>query len=167
MFVSQKKGGTLCGTNPSPTVTRERLLRFTPFFCKSLSLLNLHLLGGTPQNWDHTYAVKDRSYLHFLTMAEARDFHCYSHASENLGTGPPRATTRQYVLSFKSRLIKDTKANASRLRCRNITLSVLFWSGSTKATDTLPSHLARSKTKNYHRNGTNKTDSSRSLTQNA
>ena len=34
-------------------------------------------------------------------MAEARDFHCYSHVLENLGKDPFRVIMRLYVWLFK------------------------------------------------------------------
>ena len=59
MSVSQKKGGSMCGTKPSLTVTLERPPCFIPFLHMSSSLLNLTALGGTPLSCDKTRAVKD------------------------------------------------------------------------------------------------------------
>ena len=46
--VNQKEG-SMCGTRPSPTVTRERPPCFIPFFRMSSRLLNLNTQRGTPQ----------------------------------------------------------------------------------------------------------------------
>ena len=82
----KKKEGSMCGTKPSPTVTRERPPCFIPFFRMSSRLLNLTTPGGTPQPLGSYARCQgfDRIFLN-LPVAEARDFHCYSHVSENLG----------------------------------------------------------------------------------
>ena len=61
----------------------------------------------------------DRIFIN-LTMAEARDFHCYSHVFENLGTGPFRVITQQYVLSLKGQQIVDNRANVFPDGCPQI-----------------------------------------------
>ena len=60
-------------------------------------------------------------------MAEARDFHCYSHVFENLVNRKPfRVITQQYALSFRNQQIGDTRANAFLAGCPNIPFSALF-----------------------------------------
>ena len=60
-------------------------------------------------------------------MAEARDFHCYSHVVDNLGDrGPYRVTTSQYELSHKNRLHDVTKSNEFRVGCPDILPSAQF-----------------------------------------
>ena len=61
-----------------------------------------------------------------IPVAEARDFHCYSHVFENLGKRSIRVTTQLYVWSFKNRPLGDMRANAFRVECPNIPFSVLF-----------------------------------------
>ena len=63
-------------------------------------------------------------------MAEARDFHCYSHVFENLEIGPFRVITQQYASSFKNQKIEDTRANVFPAGCTNIPFSVPFCNGS-------------------------------------
>ena len=78
----------------------------------------------------------DRIFINF-PVAEARDFHCYSHVFENLGNQSIPGVTRWYVLSFESRLIKDNRANTFQVGCPNISFSVLSSNGFRTATDTL------------------------------
>ena len=67
----------------------------------------------------------DRIFIN-LPVAEARDFHCYSHVFENLGTGPFRVITQQYVLSLKGQQIGDNRANAFQVGCPNIPFFALL-----------------------------------------
>ena len=94
---------------------------FHAFFHMSLRLLNLITRGGTPLPLG-SYALYQGLIAFFinLTMAEARDFHCYSHVFENLGTGPFRVITQQSVLSLKGQQIGDNRANAFQAGCTNI-----------------------------------------------
>ena len=81
-LVNQKKDDSTCGTKPSPTATRERQPCFIPFFHTFLRLLTR---GGTPQA-SGSYALYQGLIASLnIPVAEARDFHCYSHIFENLG----------------------------------------------------------------------------------
>ena len=73
-------------------------------------------------------------------MAEARDFHCYSHVFENLGnrTIPSDQAVRLVV---QKPTYRGNRTNAFQVGCPNIP-SVLFCCGFTMTTDTLPIHLA-------------------------
>ena len=74
------------GTSHSPMTTRERLLCSILSFHTSLRLPNLITQEETPQPLV-SYALFLGLIVFFinLPMAEARDFHCYSHVFENLG----------------------------------------------------------------------------------
>ena len=119
--VSQKKEGSMCGAKPSPTVTRERPPCFIPFFRMSSRLLNLTTLGGTPQPLG-SYARCQGLIVSFLTYLWLRRviFTATPMFLRIWGTSPFRVITRRYVLSFKSPLIMDNSANASRVGCPNI-----------------------------------------------
>ena len=125
--MNQKKKGSMCGTKTSPTVTRERPPCVIPFFRMSLRLLNLITLEGTPVSLG-SYALSQRVILSFLTcpwpMRET--FTATSISSRVLEIGPSQVTTPRYVLSFKSHLIGDTRANVFRAGCRSVPLCVPF-----------------------------------------
>ena len=74
------------GTSHSPMATRERLLCSILSFHTSLRLPNLITQEETPLPLV-SYAPLSRIDRIFISlpMAEARDFHCYSHVFENLG----------------------------------------------------------------------------------
>ena len=76
----------MSGTIHSPMATRERLPCSVHSFHTSLRLLNLITREGTPQPLG-SYALFQGNYRIFISlpMAEARNFHCYSHVFENLG----------------------------------------------------------------------------------
>ena len=62
-----------------------------------------------------------------LPVAEARDFHSYSHVFEYLGNRTiPSGRAAVRLLSFRSRLIEDNSANAFQTGCSNITFFALF-----------------------------------------
>ena len=76
----------MCGAKPSPTVTRERPPCFIPFFPHVLEIAQPDYTGrdSTALGIIRTLSRIDRIFFN-LPVAEARDFHCYSHVSENLG----------------------------------------------------------------------------------
>ena len=80
--VTPKKDDLMFGTRHSPMATRERLPCSTRTFHTSLRLPNLITKEETLQ-----YALFQGSivFLINLPMAEARDFRCSSHVTENLG----------------------------------------------------------------------------------
>ena len=84
--VNQKKEGLTFGTKPSPTVTRERLQCFIPFFPHVLESAQpvYTRRDSTTLRVIRTLSRIDRIFMN-LPMAEAQDFHCYSHVFENLG----------------------------------------------------------------------------------
>ena len=106
----------------------------------------------------------DRAFIN-LSMAEARDFHCYSHVFVNLGKRTrPSDHAAARVVNQTTRLVGDTRANAFRVGCRNIPFSVQSWNRSMTITGTLTSHLVHfADVKIYHRKS--KADCSRALTQ--
>ena len=134
----------MCGTKPSPTVTRGRPPWFIPSFRMSLRLPNLTTQGGTPLSLG-SYARCQGLMVSLSTFLRLR---CVTFIATPMflgiwGTGPFRVITRLYVLSFKNRLIGDNRANAFQVGRPNIPFSGLFSSGFTTATDTLPTRLAR------------------------
>ena len=105
--VNQKKEGSTFGTKPSPTVTRERLQCFIPFFRMFSRLLNLITLGGTPQPLG-SYVLCQGLIASLLTdLWLRREIFTTPMFLRIWGTGPFRVITRRYVLSFKSRLIDN------------------------------------------------------------
>ena len=74
-------------------------------------------------DYTRTLSRIDRAFIN-VPVAEARDFHCYSHVFENLEKRS--IPSELYVCLIKKRLIGDTRANASRVGCPNILSSVLF-----------------------------------------
>ena len=101
---------------------------------------NLTTLEGTPLPLG-SYVRCQGSIVSSLTYLWLRReiFTATPMSSRILGTGPFRVITRRYVLSFKSRPIKDNSANAFQAGCPNIPA----------ITDTVPTNLARSQTVNY------------------
>ena len=83
--VIQKKDDLMSGTRHSPMATRERLLCSILSLHTSLRLPDLITQGETPQPLVSYELCQgfDRLFI-ILPMAEARDFHCYSHVFENL-----------------------------------------------------------------------------------
>ena len=61
--VSQKKEGSMCGTKPSPTVTRRRLPCCTLFSTRPWDCSTWLHEEGLHSPGDHTHSVKDWSYL--------------------------------------------------------------------------------------------------------
>ena len=114
--VSQKKEDSMCGTKPSPTVTRERPALF---HYMSSRLLNLTTLGGTLLSLG-SYARCQGLIVPLLTCLWLRrvTFIATPMFLRIWGTGPFRVITRLYVLSFK--------ANAFQVGCPNIPFSALF-----------------------------------------
>ena len=83
----------------------------------------------------------DRIFIN-LPMAEAREFHCYSHVFENLGTRKPfRVTTQRYVSSFRSQQLGDNRANEFPAGCPKIPFSVTYCSSFMTTTDSLLTHF--------------------------
>ena len=64
----------------------------------------------------------DRIFINF-PVAEARDFHCYSHVFENLLN---QSLPSDHAAARIVRQIKDSRANAFQVGCPNIPFSVLF-----------------------------------------
>ena len=124
--VSQQKGGSMCGTEPSLTVTRERPPCFIPFFHMSSRLLNLTALGGTPLfiGIIRTLSWIDRIFIN-LPMSEVRDFHYHSHVFENLGSRSIPSDHAAVRIVLRKRT-GDNRANAFQVGCPNIPFSVLF-----------------------------------------
>ena len=70
----------MCGTKPSPTVTRERPPCFISFFPHVLEIAQPDYTrrDATALGVIRTLSRIDRIFINLL-VAEARDFHCYSH----------------------------------------------------------------------------------------
>ena len=116
----------MCGTKPSPTVTRERPPCFIPFYRMSSRSLNLTTQGGTPQPLGScalcqgvTASLLTYLWLRRETCTETPRF------LRIWGTGPFRVITRRYVLSVRSRRIEDKCKRVLQSGCPNI-LFVLF-----------------------------------------
>ena len=84
--VSQKKDDSMSGTRHSPMATRERMQCFIPFFPRVFEIAQPDYTrrDSTALGIIRTLSRIDRIFIN-LPMAEARDFHCYSHVFENLG----------------------------------------------------------------------------------
>ena len=86
---------------------------FSLMSSKSLSLI---LQGKIQQPMvQHSLCPGLTGHFINLPVAEARDFHDYSHVFDNLGNGPFRATIQLYVSSFRNRQLGATRANVSRV----------------------------------------------------
>ena len=85
IYVNLKKEGLTYGTKPSLMVMRERL-PFLIFFFSVLEIAHTDYTrrDSTGLGIIRTLSRIDRIFTN-LPMAEARDFHCYSHVFENLG----------------------------------------------------------------------------------
>ena len=89
------------GIRPSLTEIRGKAALFHSFFFfRTLSV------NGVCR----TLSRIDRAFIN-LPMAEARDFHCYSHVLENLGERPFLVTMQLYASSLKNRLFAATRVN--------------------------------------------------------
>ena len=97
--VNQKKEGLNFGTKPSPTVTRERLQCFIPFFRMFSRLLNLITQGGTPQPLG-SYVLCQGLIASLWTYLWLRHKTFTPMFLRIWETGPFRVITRRYV-SFK------------------------------------------------------------------
>ena len=78
--MNQKKDDSTCGTRHSPMVTRERQQCFIPFSPHVLEIAQPDYTrrDSTAFGIIRTLSRIDRIFVN-LPMAEARDFHCYSH----------------------------------------------------------------------------------------
>ena len=76
----QKKVVLTSGIRPSPTATRERRLSSAPFFPHHLEIAQRDFTrrDSPTDGIVRTLSRIDRTFIN-LPMAEARDFHCYSH----------------------------------------------------------------------------------------
>ena len=130
------------GTSHSPMATRERLL---------CSILSFHFWFQVAQS-DYTrkdatalgvirtLSRIDRIFIN-LPMAEARDFHCYSHVFENLGkkTVPSdHCSTPRHSETNKSRAPEQTY---SQLDVQSIPFFVPYCSNVMTATHSLLTHF--------------------------
>ena len=85
--VIQRKDDFISGTRHSPMATRERLHCFISFFFPhvlEIAQPDYTRRDSTALGIIRTLSRIDRIIIN-LPMAEARDFHCYSHVFENLG----------------------------------------------------------------------------------
>ena len=110
--VIQKKDDLMFGTTHSPMATRESLLDSIISFHMSLRLLNLITRGRTSQPLG-SYALIQRLIVLWinLPMAEARDYHCYSHVFQDL---VKRTITSDRSLTSTSCHSKAFKSKATR-----------------------------------------------------
>ena len=111
-------------------------------FHTSLRMLSPMTRGGTPQPLG-VIRTLSRTYRNLINqpMAEARNSHSHSHDFQNLEIGPYRVITQQYVSSFRSQQIDDTRANVFPAGCRNSPFSVLFCSSFTTTAGSLMIHF--------------------------
>ena len=100
---------------------------FHSFFHMSSRLLDLTTLGGIPLSLG-SYARCQGLIVSLLSYVWLRlvTFTATPMSLRIWGTSPLRVITRRYILSFKSRLIKENSANAFQVGCPNIPFSVLF-----------------------------------------
>ena len=111
----------MCGTEPSPTVTRERPPCFIPFFYMTSRLLNLTTQGGTPLSLGSCARCQGLIVSLLTCLWLRRVSFIATHMSSRIwGTCPFRVFTRLSVLSFISRLIEDNRENAFQVGCPNI-----------------------------------------------
>ena len=125
--VNLRKEGLTFGTKHSLMVTRGKTAMFHSFFPHVLQIAQP---GYTRRDSTALVVIRtlsriDRIFVN-LPMAEARDFHCYSHVFENQGnrTIPSDHTAVRLVIHKPSN--RGQQANAFQVGCPNIPVSVLF-----------------------------------------
>ena len=81
-----KKGGSALGAKPSQKVIQGKRLYSAPFFLHALEISqpNFGRKDSAGDGTLRTLSRNDRAIIN-VPMAEARDFHCHSHVTDNLG----------------------------------------------------------------------------------
>ena len=112
--VIQKKDDFMFGTRHSPMDPGKTAV-FHSFFPHVLEVAQSDYTrrDSTALGVIRTLSTIDRFFFSNLPMAEARDFHCYSHVF-----------AQQYASSFRSPQIEDTRGNVFPAVCPNIPFSV-------------------------------------------
>ena len=84
--ICEPEEGTTSGIKPSQKVTRRKRLFFHSFFPHVLETAqpNFTRKDTAADGTLRTLSRIDRAFIN-VPMAEARDFHCHSHVSDNLG----------------------------------------------------------------------------------